>query len=233
MRGVKLAFLAGLLLAFPCSAFADTLIQFVAGNLTDAPAPIGLTPFDHTLGTLTSVGITINGELISQVHTFPNFDGFGNPVPIPFTVFLDQNFFGVPDHAFFGFVNPAVITLNGLGSGVGEQQTIVTPINYGFHFDSSTDLLGLTSVPGVGLASGTLAGFTDTFSPVMFELLTTFQFGTTGGASLISSQTTGAIIVEYDYTPAAPASVPEPGTALLLGAGLAGVLSARARKLRA
>jgi hypothetical protein len=110
------------------------------------------------------------------------------------------------------------------------------PFVYTFHFDSSTDLTGFTAVdatgPSVppGLAYGSLAGFTDTFSPLMQDLVLTTPH-TAAGASIGNLSSDGGIIVEYDYTPAAP--VPEPGSLLLLGTGALGLLGMIRRKLRA
>jgi hypothetical protein len=227
MRGVKIAFLAACLSVLPCSVSADTFTEFVSGNLADAPGPIGLAPFNHTLGTLTSVEVTINGELIATVQTLPNFSEFG-PVPTPFNVLLDQNFSGLPSNSFFTFVDPALIAFTGTGSGFGEAQTLVSPFTYAFQFNSTTDLTGFTPVPGVGLASGNLAGFTDTFSSVMSESLLTTPFDVVG-ASAVSTSDVGVILVEYDYTPAS-APLPEPGTPLLLGAGLAGIAAGLRRR---
>jgi PEP-CTERM motif len=232
MRRLKFAFLVALFLAFPALASADTMIEVVSTNFSGMDWTGGFQPFNHNLGTLTSVAITINGGMSATVQTMQNIQFPGIPVPTPFSLFLNQSFSGIPNGAFFTFSSPALFEFHGTGSGGGEAQQVFAPFNYTFHFDSTTDLTGFAAVsgsPGVGLAAGTLSGFTDTFSPAMFELMTISPLAVTGG-TFLSASADGAIIVEYDYTPAT-SSVPEPGTLLLLGWGLVSLFSARARKL--
>lgn len=236
MYRLKLVFLVGLSFMLPSALAATTLTQFVSIGFSGPSSPMFLPPFNHTLGTLDSVEVTIDGTVSALVQTFPLFDGQGNPIPSPFSVSVDQNFSGISSHSFFSFALPSTFVLSGLASGTGEVQSLSVPFLYGFHFDSSTDLLGFTAVsasgPAIppGLAYGTLAGFTDTFSPLMMEFMV-MSPGAAENASLASFSSDGAILVQYDYTPA-PAPVPEPASLLLFGSGLAGAAGATRRRLR-
>ena len=238
MRTIKVAFLVSLAFLLCGSVAATTLPEFTGTNFSGSSVSlVGWDPFNHNLGTLDSVGITIDGAITVAVQTQVMFDGL-QFLPAPYSVSISQNFTGEPSHAFFSFVLPATFSANGVGTGQGEVQTLTFPFIYTFRFDSFTDLLGgqtavNASGPTVppGLAYGTLAGFTDTFFPFMQELIMASDLATVG-ASITSISSDGGIIVEYDYTPApAPAPVPEPASLLLLGSGLCAVAVSMRKKL--
>jgi len=224
----------------PCTVAADTLPEIVSIGFSGQSIQSFLKPFDHTLGTLTSVDVMITGDLSATALTQPNFVFDGNgliPVPQPFSVSVDLNFFGISGGSFFKFFQPATFYLNGISTGAGGSQYLDTFFNLGFKIDSSTDIAGLAPAGGPGplippiFAIGTLASFTDNFSPFMteFMLTTPGRLGNTN-ASLISSSADGEIFVQYNYTPASTA-VPEPGTLLMLAIGLLGI-TAGLRALR-
>jgi hypothetical protein len=66
-------------------AFASpiTLPEFEATNFSGLTWEGGIVPFDHTLGTLTSVSVTITGTLSATVQTFPSFTPPPVVIPIP------------------------------------------------------------------------------------------------------------------------------------------------------
>jgi hypothetical protein len=239
---VLLAFLA---FAFVTPASATTLTETVGIGFS-ASGPLFLQPFDHDLGTLTSVDVTINGQISALVLTNPNLvpiPPYGQlvPVPQPFSVALDQIFSGIPNDAFFRFsLQPATFQLNGISSGLGETQQLTSNFFYGFHLDANTDFVGFTGISATGplinpgLVSGTLAGFTDTFFPLMQEFIETTPsavYPPAVNSTLLTWSDDGAILLQYNYTPA-PTPTPEPSSLLLLGTSLLGLMGAGLYKKR-
>lgn len=233
MRLFAIVFACALLFLAPKPAAADSL-ETVSIGLGALGGPSFLTPFDHTLGTLQSVQVSILGAVTATIAT--TFDAAPIPIPVPFSVGVDQTFFGIPGNAFFSFLQPATFVFSGTGSGLGELQTLTQPFDYEFTFNAFANLVGQTSVgfsgPLIppGIAFGNFAGFTDTFSPLLqeFELIEPSTTYPSVGGTLVSWSNQGAITVQYDYVPAG-APMDEPSTLLLLGAGFLGLAAGAAR----
>jgi hypothetical protein len=102
------------------------------------------------LGTLTSVDVSITGQVSAEVLTQGNFVGTGDggliPLHAPFSVSVDLNFFGVSNGSFFTWLQPATFVFSGTGSGTGETQGLTDFFTFGFQFNSSTDIVGQTGV---------------------------------------------------------------------------------------
>jgi hypothetical protein len=208
------------------SARASAILVDTA-SFSGTALPIGLTPFDPTLGTLDSVAVSIVGTL-SVAGLAPSFvvPGPGAaPVPMPYSyrVRVDQDFDGTGS-SYFDFTTPAQYLLDGAATGSGDAFTLVSPFSYWFQFTAATDLAGFTlpafsgpTLPPVSI-TGTRSAFLETiFSPAEFVLMTHTATGLalTGPVPTISSvASAGVITVEYRYT---PRTVPEPSaTALML-----------------
>jgi hypothetical protein len=224
MRLFGLILAGALVFLTPRPAAADSFVSVSVG-LGTFGGPSFLTPFDHTLGTLTSVDVSIIGGVTATILTDVDF-GIG-PIETPFSVGLDQNFLGID--GFFTFFQPGSFQFTGVGSGAGEAQTMSQAFDYEIHFDSLSNLTGEASIGDSGplsppiLAFGNLNDFIDTHSPVMqeFEVLSPSTIIPSVGGSVVSEQSQGDIRVTYHYT-AATSPVGEPATLLLLGAGFLG-----------
>jgi hypothetical protein len=218
--------------------FADS-VEIKATNFSagSGVAFLGLSPFNPALGTLDNVGVSISGQLQATVLTSPPPDGFGGFIPQPYLFSVSMNFAGLPNQAFFTFVNPAEYEFSGVAAVPGST-TFVVPFTFGFHLNSSTDLVGFAPVTSdaaiqPGLVSGTRAGFTSSFALFMDETLTLGPGNLQSSfATITGLSASGAVIVQYDYAPTAPPpAVPEPSSFVLLSTGLVGGVGALHRKL--
>ena len=224
MRLFGLILAGALVFLTPRPAAADSFVSVSVG-LGTFGGPSFLTPFDHTLGTLTSVDVSIIGGVTATILTDVDF-GIG-PIETPFSVGLDQDFQGIG--GFFTFFQPGSFQFTGVGSGAGEAQTLTLPFDYEFQFNSFDNLTGQTNVGAFGplippiLAFGNFASFTDTHSFLMqeFEVLSPSAIIPSVGGTVVSEQSQGGIEVTYHYTPAT-SPVDEPATLLLLGTGFLG-----------
>jgi hypothetical protein len=233
MRITKAVLLTGILLALPALASATTLTEFTSGNITGSSSLTGIAGFNPALGTLTSVEVTITGTLSATLLTTPTIGPGGVPIPMPYTVSINQNFTGSPSHDLFSFASPSTFMFSGISTG--GTQVVTSTFNYTFHFNGTTDIVGFAGVSASGsaplippgLAFGTLAGFTGSAIPLSELVLT--SPGVSVGATVTSASSTGGILVEYDYTPASTAPVPEPCGFMLLGVGFAGLAFASRR----
>ena len=215
---------------WPTAARADVVIF----NSPFSGAPLDLidvTPFDGTLGTLDSVHVTINGVLVAEGLTPANgvVDPSAGFIPIPYQYRVDvtQDFDGL-GATFFDFSTPATFLLSGAASGFASPFTLVSPFNYDFEFDSTTDLIGFDFptvsggiIPPLGGVIGTRNAFVDTgaiFNEIVL-LHSATPVALNGPLPLVSSfGASGSLLIQYTYTPFAP--VPEPALLTLVTGGV-------------
>jgi hypothetical protein len=200
---------------------------------------IGITPFDPSLGTLDEVHVSIQGQMQLDFGATQYIDINQKPIPYPFSVSVEQEFFGLA-HKFFAFVSPAIFLFEDVATGSGSFHSFRTPFAYNFIFDDTTDLLGFTLPQATGTnmitppssISGVRGDFVETIMPIN-EIDLVQKFSSISALEkpyLIDLSSVGSIIIEYDYTHS-PAPVPEPTTILLLSSGLIGLVGFR-RKFR-
>jgi hypothetical protein len=177
---------------------------------TPGSAIIGVAPFDPALGTLDTVLVTIQGTFSGTVDA---------PAAQPYLIEVDQNFFGLANK-YFAFDGPGKLTFTGFGTG--HDAPFGGSFSYEFQFNAVTDILGFS----LAVTSGPVTPPIDiigTRSRFLNATIPTDEVDLTQDLlSLVSASGTasGAMTIEYDFT---PAPVPEPSSLTLVGVGVAGL----------
>ena len=221
------AFLIVIALLLPSRATADLSVVTQTNFGPGVFNPMSIQPFDPALGTLTSVNVTLNGQVTANVTLVPEC---GGAICGPYDVMLDQNFFGI-NPAFFSFGTDATYDFKGLDT------SLIQSYNYTFTFDAFTDniLNGFTlpnfSPLGVGNAAqiippvdiiGTRANFLPTLAGLN-EINNLLTATVLSPATIVGNYSdAGTLVVEYNYT---PAPVPEPASILLIMTGIGSLIT--------
>lgn len=222
------AFLIVVALLLPSRATADSSVATQTNFGPGIFNPMVIQPFDPALGTLNSVNVTLDGQVTASATAF--ICGLQGSDGCPFTLTLDQNFFGISP-AFFSFGTDAQFVFD----GIGIDASFIQSYSYTFTFDAFTDniLNGFTlpnfSPLGVGNAAqiippvdinGTRASFLPTL--VGLNEIDDLLIATPSAATVLNYNDAGTLVVEYNYT---PAPVPEPGSLLLIITGIGSLIT--------
>ncbi len=177
--------------------------------------------FDSNLGTLTSIGITVNGALDSVVHVSNNALTASNGHV------KTESVYQVKDAGNLVTLNGDILTNN-----------FFYNLNPGESVDSSPNLTGSDNVAGSYTLQSILDAFTTNGAGSIDMGITTTTstlLANTGGNTASSQATTGIFSGTITYTYTDSQGVPEAGTTAVLGLGsIAGVgsLVVRRRRLR-
>lgn len=209
-------------------AAADQIETVSAGFAGDAAL---IPSFDTSLGTLDEVSVSISGVLTLTLATTPNLQSNGEaPVPTPYPI-SGQAMLEFQGAAFNSQPPGELFPVNALADGAGGPATAVVPIDTGFTFNASTDVVGFAVDPSTpdGVFFGTRANFAPgPFSVPLVEAdVPTYQDLSQLPDFLITWDLAGAVVVQYTYTPATAPAVPEPANLTLLGMGLAALAMVR------
>lgn len=187
--------------------------------------------FDATLGTLNQVQLHYSGNFKVFGTYATQIVGWPTPAPVPYAVNIKVQNYLTGQYGLGGFSlnTPAIFTFFTVASGgYNETYSRSQPFAYDLTFDSTSDLLGLaqsTNVTGLSeptpTAIGELSNFTHANLALQsFLLVTTDSIPENHPAGTLN----GTITITYDYTPTPSGStVPEPGSAALVGLCLAGL----------
>lgn len=206
-------------------------IDIQSQSFSGTTVPIGVSPFDPTLGTLDSVNVTISGVLsVSGLAPALPSGVPGQFLPYFYRVFVGQDFSGLGG-SYFDFQQPADFSFNGSTSGTGENFTLTRAFSYSFTFTSTTDLVGFAFFSSTGPNSpppsvnGLRSDFVESLASPNQILLTHTATGMALNGLVpipMNWNSEGALTIQYNYT---PVPVPEPAAFALLAVGI-GVLGA-------
>ena len=219
------AFLIVVALLLPSRATADLSVATQTNFGPGIFNPMVIQPFDPALGTLNSVNVTLDGQVTASATAFPC--GIQGSDGCPFTLTLDQNFFG-RSPAFFSFDTDAQFVFD----GIGIDASFIQNYSYTFTFDSFTDFVGFTFpnlLPLGGNATqiippadinGTRASFLPTL--VGLNEIDDLLIATPSAATAQNYNDAGTLVVQYNYT---PAPTPEPASLLLIITGIGSLIT--------